>query len=111
MNERTNVVPAIEAHEVSSGLRLWWLGGPSYAIRSPRTLVYVDPYHSGERADDPQGFVRAIPNHFFPQTVTRADLVISTHDHVDHCDPDTLRPLCARTAAHFISPRRPRRLT
>jgi L-ascorbate metabolism protein UlaG (beta-lactamase superfamily) len=62
MNERTNVVPAIEAHEVSSGLRLWWLGGPSYAIKSPRTLVYVDPYHSGDRADDPQGFVRAIPN-------------------------------------------------
>jgi L-ascorbate 6-phosphate lactonase len=103
MNERTNVVPAIEAHEVSSGLRLWWLGGPSYAIKSPRTLVYVDPYHSGDRTDDPQGFVRAIPNYFYPQTVTRADVVISTQDLVDHCDPDTLRPLYARTAARFAA--------
>ena len=103
MHDRTNVVPAIEAHEVTSGLRLWWLGGPSYALKSPRTLVYVDPYHSGDRADDPQGFVRAIPNYFVPQTVTRADLVISTHDHVDHCDPDTLRPLYAQTAARFAT--------
>src|SRR5919204_6558069 len=103
MNEGTNVVSTIEAHEVGSGLRLWWLGGPSYAIKSPRTLVFVDPYHSGERADDPQGFVRAIPNYFFPQTVTRADVVISTHDHVDHCDPDTLRPIYARTAARFAA--------
>jgi L-ascorbate 6-phosphate lactonase len=44
MNEHTNVVSAIEAHEVRRGLRLWWLGGPSYAIKSPRTLVYVDPF-------------------------------------------------------------------
>src|SRR5438874_12977829 len=103
MNEHTNVVPTIETHEVRSGLRLWWLGGPSYALKSPHTLVYVDPSHSGDRADDPQGFVRAIPNYFFPQTVTRADLVISTHDHADHCDPDTLRPIYARTAARFAA--------
>src|SRR5919198_3536034 len=103
MNDRTDVVPAIEAHEVSSGLSLWWLGGPSYETKSPRPLVSVAPYRSGERGDDPQAFARAIPNYFFPQTVTRADLVISTHDHVDHCDPDTLRPLYARTAARFAA--------
>src|SRR5438067_12123820 len=101
MNDRTDVVRAIEAQEVPRGLRLWWLGGPSYAIKSPRTLVYVDPYHSGDRADDPQGFVRAIPNYFFPQTATRADLIISTHDHTDDCAPDTLGPLYARTAARL----------
>ena len=50
MNDRTDVVRAIEAQEVPRGLRLWWLGGPSYALKSPRTLVYVDPYHSGDRA-------------------------------------------------------------
>ena len=55
MNERTNVVPTIEAHEVSSGLRLWWLGGPSYALKSTSTLVYVDPANAGEREAEPQG--------------------------------------------------------
>jgi L-ascorbate 6-phosphate lactonase len=103
MNDRSDIVPALEAQPVTSGLRLWWFGGPSYALKSPGAIVYVDPFHSDERADDPEGFIRAIPNYFFPQTVTRADLVISTHDHIDHCDPDTLRPIYAQTAAVFAA--------
>jgi len=102
-NDRHDVVPAMEAYPMRSGLRLWWFGGPSYAIRSPQSIVYIDPYHSGERADDPQGFIRAIPNLFFPQDVTRADLILSTHDHIDHCDPETLRPMCARTSALLVA--------
>lgn len=103
MNDRTDIVPALEAFAVSEGLRLWWFGGPSYAIKSPGAIVYVDPFHCGPRADDPEGFVRAIPNYFFPETVTRADLVLSTHDHIDHCDPDTLRPIYARTRARIAA--------
>lgn len=103
MDEGTDIVPAVEAHRVENGLRLWWCGGPSYALKSPRTLVYVDPYHSGQRAGDPEGFVRAIPNYFFPQSVTHADLVLSTHNHIDHCDPATLGPIYARTQARFAA--------
>lgn len=103
MSDRSDIVPALEATQVESGLRLWWFGGPSYAITTPRSIVYVDPYHSGPRADDPDGFIRAIPNYFFPDTVTRADLVLSTHDHIDHCDPDTLKPIYERTKARFAA--------
>lgn len=103
MNDRTDIVPALEAAQVRGGLRLWWFGGPSYAIKSPRCIVYVDPFHSDERADDPDGFIRAIPNYFFPDTVTRADLVLSTHDHIDHCDPDTLKPIYNQTSARFAA--------
>src|SRR5579875_3868754 len=103
MTDRADIVPAVEAATVEEGLRLWWFGGPSYALKSPRTLVLVDPYHSGPRADDPQGFIRAIPNYFFPETVTRADLVISTHDHTDHCDLATLRPIYEHTGAMFAA--------
>ncbi len=103
MSDRHDLVPAIEAATVTSGLRLWWFGGPSYVIRSPRTIVYVDPFHGGEGHDVARGFDRVIPNVFFPQDVTRADLVLSTHDHLDHCDPDTLGPLCARTQARIVA--------
>lgn len=103
LGDRHDVVPAMEGYPLTKGLRLWWFGGPSYAIRGPHSTVYVDPYHSDERADDPQGFIRAIPNVFFPQDVTRADLILSTHDHEDHCDPHTLRPMCERTAARLIA--------
>src|SRR5579884_510349 len=34
MNDRTDIVPALEAAQVQGGLRLWWFGGPSYAIKS-----------------------------------------------------------------------------
>ena len=103
MEDRTDIVPALEAQQVESGLRLWWFGGPSYAIKSPRTIVYVDPFHSDERTDDPQGFVRAIPNYFFPHQVTRANLILSTHNHIDHCDPDTLKPMYAQTTARLAA--------
>lgn len=103
MNDRHDVVPTIEATQVEDGMRLWWFGGPSYAIRTPRSIVYIDPYHGDERADDPQGFIRAIPNVFFPEDVSQADLILSTHDHLDHCDPATLEPLCARTAARIAA--------
>jgi L-ascorbate 6-phosphate lactonase len=101
--DRHDVVPAMEALPLHSGLRLWWFGGPSYAIRTAQSIVYIDPFHSGERADDPKGFIRAIPNVFFPDDVSRADLILSTHDHIDHCDPDTLRPLCASTNARIVA--------
>lgn len=103
MDDRYDIVPKLEARDVESGLRLWWFGGPSYAIKSALSIVYIDPYYSGDRADDPQGFIRAIPNYFFPDAVTRADAVISTHDHTDHCDRATLRPLYAQTAAVFVA--------
>jgi L-ascorbate 6-phosphate lactonase len=103
LGDRHDVVPAMEAYPMESGLRLWWFGGPSYAIRSPESIVYIDPFHSGERADDPGGFIRAIPNVLFPEDVSRADLILSTHDHLDHCDPDTLRPMCARTDARLVA--------
>ncbi len=103
MRDRDDIVPAVEAAPVTSGLQLWWFGGPSYAIKSPRTLALVDPYRSDPRPDDPQGFVRVIPNYFSPRLVTRADLVLSTHDHADHCDPETLRPIYEQTAAVFAA--------
>lgn len=100
---RHDIVPAIEAFEVREGLRLWWLGGPSYVIKSPTTTVYVDPYHCGDRAGDPRGFERAIANYFLPEDVTRADAIISTHNHSDHCDPATLEPMCRQTAARIVA--------
>jgi L-ascorbate 6-phosphate lactonase len=103
MEDRHDLVPAMEAATVEDGVRLWWFGGPSYAIRTPETTVYVDPYYGATGANPADGFIRAIPDVFFPQDVTRADLILSTHDHADHCDRATLEALCARTEARIAA--------
>ncbi len=72
-------------------------------IRSRTTTVYVDPYYSGDRVGHPLGFERAIPNYFLPEDVTRADVIISTHNHNDHCDQHTLSVLCEHTAARIVA--------
>ncbi len=96
----SNIVPDLEATPVPEGLRLWWFGGPSLAIKTPRATVYLDPYYC-QRSDNSPPFLRAIPNVFYPDTVTHADLIISTHDHGDHCDQPTLAPMVAHTAARL----------
>ena len=101
MQDHHDIVAAMEAYPVGEGLRLWWFGGPSYAIKSAESTVYIDPYHSGPREDNAQGFIRAIDNYLLPDDIHRADLVLSTHDHSDHCDPATLEPIAAQTDALF----------
>ena len=103
VSNRANIVPALEECRVERGLRLWWLGGPSYALKTTRNIVYVDPFYSDQRTDDPRGFNRVIPNYFVPETITCADLVLSTHNHSDHCDPETLWPIYQRTPARFAA--------
>jgi hypothetical protein len=45
--DRHDVVPAMEAYPVhhDHGMRLWWFGGPSYAIRTTQSIVYIDSFH------------------------------------------------------------------
>ena len=98
-----DIVPAVESFAIDRGLCLWWLGGPSFVVRSRTTTIYVDPYYSDDRAGHPQGFERVIPNYMVPEDVTRADVLISTHNHGDHCDQHTLGVLCSHTAARIVA--------
>lgn len=54
-------------------------------------VVYVDPYLSDcvERLHGP-GMRRLRPAPVQPESVLDADLVLVSHAHLDHCDPDTL---------------------
>ncbi|MDX6599810.1 MAG: hypothetical protein QOE87_3697, partial [Gaiellales bacterium] len=62
---------------------LWALGGPSFVYRTPETTIWIDPYFGGTPDDAVPDAYRATPVPVSPADVRLADIVISTHDHVD----------------------------
>ncbi len=93
----------VEGTGVEQGVLLWALGGPSFALRTPNTLLWIDPYMGGTPPDSPPGLHRALAVPVDPDLIRRADAVFSTHEHIDHCHQDTLLPIAANTRARFIA--------
>lgn len=83
----------------ASAVGVWWLGQSSLVLKTDALTIYVDPYL--QVADR-----RLMPPAFAPDAVTNADLVLLTHDHLDHIDPNTLPGLAmASPNARFVAPR------
>ena len=85
----------ILADEVPEGtIRMWWLGQAGFAFKTKTgSVVYVDPYLS-DAVERLHGFKRLSLAPIVAEEV-RADLVVMTHEHADHLDPDAV-PVIAR---------------
>lgn len=81
-------------------LAVWALGQQGYMFKGGRQVVVIDPYLSSdvEDASPPSDFARLVPVPVQPGDLNMVDLVLSTHAHVDHCDPRTLEPLMQASA-------------
>lgn len=89
-----------EQLDVPAGmLALGALGQAGFAIKAGGTIAYIDPYLSG-------GTARAVPIVLDPATITHADVVLCTHEHMDHTDANTVVPLAAASpgAPIYVSP-------
>ncbi|HOT35610.1 MAG TPA: MBL fold metallo-hydrolase [Candidatus Latescibacteria bacterium] len=96
------LVDEMEAAAVPPGdLWIWPLGGASLAVKSARSMVYIDPYTGSPSSGV---WIRMVAVPFDPRDVRIADAVLSTHDHDDHCHGETLRPFADNTGALFIGP-------
>jgi L-ascorbate 6-phosphate lactonase len=95
-----NLVAQIQAERVPAGaIGLWWLGQASFVLKADDTTVYIDPYLQASKA-------RLTPPPFPPEAVTNADVVVLTHDHLDHVDPLALPGIAAASPqARFVAPR------
>ena len=95
----------LNADVPSGSLALWWLGQAGFAFKSPSgRIVYLDPYLS-DAVERLHGFKRlSLPP--VAADEVRADLVVLTHEHADHLDPDAL-PIIARTTPRAGLRRRP----
>ncbi len=87
-----------------ASVMVWWLGGTGFVFKTPTgTQVYVDPYFSNCAAQI-FGVERAFPPPI-PVEDAQPDLVVATHWHEDHLDPEALPVLARRSpTTQFLGP-------
>ena len=98
------------AGQQSDGLSIWYLGQVGFILQQRGLTIAIDPYLTGsvDRLEDqPKDlWLRSYPPPFDPKTLTNLDLVLCTHDHMDHTDPETLQALAkASPQCCFAGPR------
>lgn len=90
--------------------RLWWLGQSGFLVTTPGGTVLFDPYLSDsltqKYATTDKPHVRVTERVIAPDRLTGIDVITTSHNHTDHLDAETLRPLlAANPAATLLAPR------
>jgi len=101
MERLAEVIAARQVPENS--LAIYWLCQAGFAFKSSANqVVYVDPYLS-DVVEREIGFKRMMT---CPITVkeVKADLIVCTHEHLDHMDTDALQVLSSTSSVHFTGP-------
>ncbi len=99
------------AKPVSPGqVRLWWLGQAGFVVKTADAVLVIDPYLSDslakKYAEAEFKHLRMMPPPIEATDLKGIDLVLASHRHSDHMDPETL-PVLAENNPHcrFIVPR------
>lgn len=94
----------------AEGVAIWYLGQVGFLLQHRGLTIAIDPYLSYS-VDKLDGFakdfwVRNYPPPVAPDQLRHIDLVLCTHDHLDHTDPETLCAIAAASpACQFAGPR------
>lgn len=76
---------------------IFWLGQAGFWIDLDGVRILIDPYLSDSLAKKYEGklfpHIRMMPPPFTVATLPEPDIVLITHAHTDHMDPETLGPL------------------
>lgn len=94
----------------ATGPRLYWLGQAGFVIEAGGRRLLIDAYLSDSLAHKYRGkrypHERMMAAPVAVADLGRIDLVLSTHQHTDHMDPDTLQPLMAgKPDLKLVAPR------
>lgn len=100
----TSLAKTIAETQVRAGsLMAWWLSGTGFVFKTHAgTQIYVDPYFSN-CVSQIFGVERAVPPPI-PLEEAQPDLVVATHWHEDHLDPEALPILARRSPVPFLCP-------
>ncbi len=96
-----NTIPIIP-----NSLAFWGMGQMGIAIKGPDAILYIDPCLSNIVEDQAGSWwYRAYPPPIEPETVTNATYHLASHEHEDHFDTHTVKPLAkASPNARFVAP-------
>jgi L-ascorbate 6-phosphate lactonase len=97
-------VQKVREREVEEGgLAIYWLSQAGFIFKSSANkIVYVDPYFS-EVVEWAFGFKRMMACPIAAEEV-EADLIVCTHEHLDHMDTEALPIIAKRTSTQFAGP-------
>lgn len=92
----------IRTTRVATGeIAIFYLAQAGFGFKTSRgTRIFLDPYLT-DSCERLFGFKRLIPAVMTPDEV-EAEIMVSTHSHADHLDPDALPVFARRTATFFI---------
>ena len=80
-------------------MELTYLGQAGFLIEDHESRYLIDPYLSNYVVTggigDPKYFSRVFPPPVKAEDLRDISAVFVTHDHADHCDPDTILPILA----------------
>ncbi len=87
-----------------NGIAVWFLGQASLMLKGKDTLICLDPFFS-EITNERGISLRQFPPPFKAEQINHADLVLCSHDHIDHMDLQTLTSLALSSPnSKFIVP-------
>src|SRR5262245_15270430 len=85
---------AFLADVAGAGDALWWLGQSGFLLKRGGRFLLVDPYLSDslttKYAETDTPHVRMTRRVVAPERLDFVDVVLATHGHTDHLDPETL---------------------
>lgn len=95
--------------EEEEGLRIWWLGQSGFLVQWHGIHLLLDPYLSDSLSKKYQNtekpHVRMSELVVSPEKLNFLDLVTSSHNHTDHLDSETLKPILkANPKIRFVIP-------
>jgi L-ascorbate metabolism protein UlaG (beta-lactamase superfamily) len=77
----------------------WWLGQHTFVVKAGGAVIYIDPFFAAWPS-------RQTPSLLTPDEARHADVVLVTHGHGDHLDPESLLGMVAASpSARFVCPR------
>lgn len=81
----------------TDGFCVWWLGQSGFLIQWQGKHLLIDPYLSDsltkKYAQTDKPHIRMTKRVVAPEALTFIDVVTSSHNHTDHLDGETLKPL------------------